>query len=119
VYTVLDSTAAPAHAIHYTGGLELDLADGTWLELEGYYKRMPPCAKGVCMGSRQADDPSPIDSLFHFGRGRGLGRGPEPDPQPGLWTGQLGYSLSWSYRHVPGVNDDRTRTTRPSTRGTT
>jgi hypothetical protein len=107
VYTVLDSTAAPAHAMHYTGGLELDLADGTWLELEGYYKHMHDVREGRIMGSRQADDPSPIDSLFHFGQGEAWGVDLSVTRNRGLWTGQLGYSLSWSYRDVPGVNDDR------------
>lgn len=104
VYTVLDSTAAPARAIHYTGGLELDLADGTWLELEGYYKRMGAVREGRVLGSRDADDPSPIDSLFHFGRGEAWGLDLSVTRNQGLWTGQLGYSLSWSYRTVPGVN---------------
>ena len=106
VYTVLDSTAAPAHAIHYTGGLEFDIADGTWLELEGYYKRMLDVREGRIIGSRQADDPSPIDSLFHFGTGEAWGVDLNLTRTRGLWTGQLGYSLSWSYRDVPGVNDD-------------
>ncbi len=104
VYTVLDETAEPAHAIHYTGGVEFDLGEEFWLEVEGYYKTMHNVREGRIIGDREAEDPAPIDSLFHFGHGQAAGVDLSINRTRGKWTGSLGYSLGWAWRDFDEVN---------------
>lgn len=106
IWVSLDDTAPPSRAIHWTGGVEYDLAVGTSLELEAYHKNMDGISEAQpLLEDRDADDPSSRGDLFHFGSGEAFGADLSLRRSKGLWTGQAGYSLGWATRQVEEFND--------------
>lgn len=108
LWVAMDSTSAPSRASHYTGGVEANLPEDFVLELEGYYKQLGHLAEGkALMEEHHADDPSDNAYLFHFGTGEAFGGDLALKRTKGLWTGQLGYSMSWAVRQVDSLNGGR------------
>ncbi len=107
VWTVSDSTMSPAHAIHWTGGVELDLDDDTVLELEAYHKNLNAVREGRVMGRHRSGDSIYNDRVYHIGNGEAFGLDLSLLRNRGDWTGRLGYSLSWAVRRFDEINDGR------------
>ncbi|MDP2360723.1 MAG: TonB-dependent receptor [bacterium] len=108
IWVAMDSTSRPARAEHWTAGVEVDLAQGTLLELEGYHKRLRGVAEAQSeMEDHEADDPSTNKDLFYSGRGEAFGADLSLRRAEGLWTGQAGYSLSWAVRQVDELNEGK------------
>jgi hypothetical protein len=104
VWTVADTTSTPAHAIHWTGGIEFDLNEGTVMEIEGYYKNMNNVREGQIIEQDPNRRELLASELFYFGSGEAFGLDISLNRTIGRWTGMLGYSASWAIRVFDEVN---------------
>ena len=104
VWTTLDSTAAPASAYHYALGLEFDVDESTYLEIEGYFKDMAKLREMKISELADEYQYTALD-MFHLGTGNAFGVDLALQRTRGRWTGQAGYSISWAYRQFKEVHD--------------
>ncbi len=107
IWTALDSTAAPTHAIHWTGGIEADLPGDILLDLEGYYKRLGDVREGAAFQNREEAAGTTIRELFELGKARAFGVDLGLHRESGRWNGMLAYSLSWAIRDFDSLNGGR------------
>ena len=104
VWTTLDSTAAPASAYHYALGLEFDVDESTFLEIEGYFKDMFKLRE-LKIGELAPEYKYTALDMFHLGTGNAFGVDVALQRTRGRWTGQAGYSISWAYRLFEELHD--------------
>ncbi len=99
----IDSDMSPGRAIDVILGLETHPFEGYDLSLETYYKSYKDIVEFKMEATRTTD----ITELFNIGTGRAYGVEIFFQKKIGQLTGFAGYSLAWTYKNFPAINDGK------------
>lgn len=98
----VDSTQKPQRAEQYVLGISTVPFEDFSLEVETYYKNMNSLVElqpNIITGSKLSD-------VFFFGSGYSYGFEIFLQKQIGDWTGWIGYSLAYTRRKFPAIDND-------------
>ena len=94
---------SPGRSIDVILGVETHPLEGYDLSLETYYKSYKDIVEFKTEETRTTD----IKELFNIGSGRAYGAEIFIQKKIGALTGFLGYSLAWTYRNFPEINNGK------------
>jgi hypothetical protein len=103
IWVPLNDKMNPSRSIDYVLGIETEPIEKHSLKLDGYYKTY----SNVLFWIGEPTNTNNIDELFYEGTGRAFGAELFLQRQFGTLTGSIGYTLAWTYRTFPELNDGK------------
>lgn len=101
------STLPPSYSLQYVLGASRDFEDGMYsVSLEGYYKTMNNLLE--FRDNAYFSIFAPLENELTGGDGRGYGVELFVQKRKGSFTGWLGYTLAWTDRTFPELNEGKT-----------
>ncbi len=101
------ATTPPSYSLQYVLGASRDFFDGMYsVSLEGYYKSMNNLLE--FRDNAYFSIFAPLEEELTGGDGRGYGMELFVQKRKGAFTGWMGYTLAWTDRTFPELNDGKT-----------
>lgn len=101
------ATLAPSYSLQYVLGASRDFVDGMYsVAVEGYYKTMNNLLE--FRDNAYFSIFAPLENELTRGDGRGYGVELFLQKRKGSFTGWVGYTLAWTDRTFPELNDGKT-----------
>ena len=101
IWIPMNDKMKPSRSIDFVLGLETEPIEHHFLSLEGYHKTY----KDVLYWIGEPTQVTNVNELFYTGTGRAFGAELFFQRRIGMLTSSIGYTLAWTYRTFPELNN--------------
>ncbi len=103
IWVPINEKMKPSRSIDFVAGYETKYFEDVTISFETYYKMF----KDVLLFKREIVQTLDVSQLFYVGSGRAYGFEIFLQKKLGKLTGLAGYTLSWTHRTFPDLNDGK------------
>jgi hypothetical protein len=107
-YVPIDATSTPGKSWQTVAGVEWEPSAAYEVSVEGYYTNLRDLVQFNTTASSDSRDTETKDLFYTGGTGYATGAEVFLQRRRGALTGWVGYTLGWTRRRFPGLNQNRT-----------